>query len=138
MPSYDWVMVAKIVHQLKLLQFFRSDGRSPSMTRVINDLSEAHDYLDITLQAPDKKCSLDSFPRGVPAVQFYNRSPSVTEDFDICQSYITALSSRHQYLYFIQSNGALSESYDNFMPAAYLRVQIRNLMFSRKNALNKC
>ena len=35
-------------------------------------------------------------------------------------------------------NGVLSESYDYFMPAAYLRVQIRNLMSSRKNALTKC
>ena len=37
-----------------------------------------------------------------------------------------------------QSNGVLSESYDNFMSAAYLRFQIRNLMSSRKNTLKKC
>ena len=49
---------------------------------------------------------------------------------------ITALSIHH--LSFIQSNGALSESYDNFMLEAYLRVQIRNLMSSRKNPLKKC
>ena len=35
MPSYGWAMVAKIVHQLKLLQLFRSDDRSPSMARFI-------------------------------------------------------------------------------------------------------
>ena len=81
---------------------------------------------------------MDSLPRGVPTVQFHNRSPSVTEDIEICQSYMTALLTRHQYLCLIQSNGALSESYVNFMPAAYLKVQIRNLMSSRKNALEKC
>ena len=37
-----------------------------------------------------------------------------------------------------QSNGFLSESYVNFMSAAYLRVQVRNLMYSRKNALKVC
>ena len=76
------------------------------------------------------------FSKRCTAVQFHNRSPSVTEDIKICQSYMTALSSCHQYLCFLQSNGGLSETYDNFMPAAYLRVQIRNLMPSRKNALN--
>ena len=35
MPIYGWAMVTKTVHQLKLLQFFRSDDRSPSMPRVI-------------------------------------------------------------------------------------------------------
>ena len=34
-----------------------------------------------------------------------------------------------------QSNGALSESYDNFMPAAYLRFQIRNLTHSTPLAI---
>ena len=80
---------------------------------------------------------MDSLPRGVPTVQFHNRSSSVTEDIEICQSYMIALSSHHQYLCFIQSNGALSESYDNFIPAAYFRVQIRNLMSCRKNTLKK-
>ena len=37
---------------------------------------------------------MDSFPRGIPAVQYHNRSPYVTENFQICQSYMTALSSR--------------------------------------------
>ena len=37
-----------------------------------------------------------------------------------------------------QSNAVLSESYVNFMSAAYLRVQIRNLMSSRKSALKIC
>ena len=80
---------------------------------------------------------MNSFPRGVPAIQFHNR-PSVTEDIEICQSYMTALPSRHPYLCFIQSSGVLSESYDNFMPVAYLRVQIRNSMSSCENALKKC
>ena len=31
-------------------------------------------------------------------------------------------------------NGVLSNNYDNFMPAAYLRVQIRNSMPSRKKS----
>ena len=35
MASYGWAMVTKIVHQLKLLQLFRFDDRSPSMARVI-------------------------------------------------------------------------------------------------------
>ena len=81
---------------------------------------------------------MDSFPRGAPAVQIHNPSPSVTEDIEICQSYMTALSSRRQYLCFIQSNGVLSESYNNLIPVACLSVQIRNLMSPRKNALKKC
>ena len=43
---------------------------------------------------------MGSSPRGVPAVQFHNPNPSITEDIEICQSYMTALSSRHQYLCF--------------------------------------
>ena len=31
MPSYGWAMVTKIVHQLKLLQSFRTDDGSSSM-----------------------------------------------------------------------------------------------------------
>ena len=90
------------------------------------------------LPAPEKKCPMDSFSRGLPAVQFHNRSPSVTKDIEIGESNMIALSSRHQYLCFIQSNGVLSESHDNFMPVAYLRVQIRNSMSSCKKALRKC
>ena len=45
---------------------------------------------------------MDSSAIGVITVQFYKRSPSVTEDIDICQSYMTALSSHHQYLCFSQ------------------------------------
>ena len=108
------------------------------MARVITIISKAHYHLVITLLAPDKKFPMDFFPKGVPAVQFHNRSPSVTEDIEICQSYMIALSSRHQYLCFIQSNGVLSKGYDNFMPAVYICVQIRNLMSSRKNTLKKC
>ena len=59
------------------------------------DLLKAHDHVVITLPAPDKKCPMDSSPRYVPGVQFHNRSPSVTEDIEICQSYMTALSSHH-------------------------------------------
>ena len=40
----------------------------------------------ITLPAPDKKSPMDYFPRGVPAVQFHNRGPSVTEDIEICKN----------------------------------------------------
>ena len=105
-------MVTKIVHQLKLLKLFRFDDHSPSMAR-----SKSHGHVVITLPAPGKKCSMDSFPRGVPAVQFHNCSPSVNEDTARCK-----------YVCFIQPNGVLSESYNNFMPAAYPRVQIRNLM----------
>ena len=67
---------------------------------------------------------MDSLPRGVPVAQFHNRIPFGTYDIDICQSYMTELPSR----------GVLSKSYDNFMPAAYLRVQIRNSMPSRKKS----
>ena len=35
MPSYGWVIFTKIVHHLKLLKLFKSDGRSPTMVRVI-------------------------------------------------------------------------------------------------------
>ena len=70
---------------------------------------------------------MDSLPRGVPVVQFHNRIPFGTYDIEICQSYMTELPSR----------GVLSKSYDNFMPAAYLRVQIRNSMPSRKKSLWK-
>ena len=35
MPSYVWAIITKIVHQLKLLQFSKSDGRSPTMARII-------------------------------------------------------------------------------------------------------
>ena len=60
-------------------------------------LSKAHDHVAITLPATDKKCPMCpkySLPRGVPAVQFYNRSPSVTDNIEFCQSYMIALSSR--------------------------------------------
>ena len=43
---------------------------------------------------------MDYFRRDVPAVQFLNRSSSVIEDIEICQSYVTTLSSRYQYLCF--------------------------------------
>ena len=39
-------------------------------------------------------------PKGVLAVQFYNRSSFVTEDIEICQSYMTVLSSSYQCLCF--------------------------------------
>ena len=74
---------------------------------------------------------MDSFPRGVPAVQSHNRSPSVTDDTEICQSYMTALSSRTST--YVLVHGVFS--HDNFMPATYFRVQIRNSMSCRKNAL---
>ena len=79
---------------------------------------------------------MDSFPRGVPAVQFHNRSPSLTDDIEICQSYISALSSRTSTYVLVQWSPL--KSYDNFIPAAYLRVQIRNSMSSCKKALKKC
>ena len=43
---------------------------------------------------------MDSFPRGAPAVQFHNRAPSVTDNIEICQSYMTAVVFTHQYLCF--------------------------------------
>ena len=39
-------------------------------------------------------------PKGVLAVQFHNRSSFVTEDIEICQSYMTVLSSSYQCLCF--------------------------------------
>ena len=35
------------------------------------------------LSVSDKKCPRDSSPRGVPAVQFHNHSPSVTENIEL-------------------------------------------------------
>ena len=57
------------------------------------DLSKSYDHVVITVPATDKKWSMDYFPRGVPAAQFHNCSPFVTDDIKICQSYMTALSS---------------------------------------------
>ena len=109
------------------------------MARVITIISKAHYHLVITLLAPDKKFPMDFFPKGVPAVQFHNRSPSVTKNIEIYQSDMTALSSRHQHLSFIQPNRVLSKSHDNFMlAAAYLQIQIVNSMYSRKKSLKKC
>ena len=76
---------------------------------------------------------MDYFPRGAPTVQFHNRSSSVIDDIEICQSYMTAFSSRTST--YVLVHGALSKSYDNFMRAAYLRVQIKNSMSCRKNDL---
>ena len=71
---------------------------------------------------------MESLPKGVRAVQFqYSDLSKLHERFVIMPPLRT-----------FQSNGVLSESYDNFMPAVYLRVQIRNSMSSRKNALHKC
>ena len=78
---------------------------------------------------------MDSLPRGVPAVQFHNRIPSGTYDIEICQSYMTELSSRTST--YVLVHGVHSKSYDNFMPTAYLRVQIRNSMSSGKKAPEK-
>ena len=36
---------------------------------------------------------MDSFPKGAPAVQFLDGSPSVADNIEICQSYMTELSS---------------------------------------------
>ena len=65
------------------------------MARVIAIYQKKNNHVVITLPATDKKCSMDSFPRSVPAVQFHNCSPSVTEDTEICQSYMTPLSSHN-------------------------------------------
>ena len=84
----------------------------------------------IRLPRPDKKFPMNSFSRGVPAIQFYYRSPSVTKDIEIYQSDMTALLSRHQYICFIQSNGVLSKSHDNFMSVAYLRFKLEIQMLA--------
>ena len=97
MPSYGWTMVAKIVHQLKLLQLFRFDDRIPSMARVIT-IYQKHMTKQQLHQFP-----MDSFQRGVPASQFHNCNPSVTKDIKIYQSDMTALSWRYEYICFIQS-----------------------------------
>ena len=46
-------------------------------------LSEAHDHVVITLPALNKKCPMNSSLRGVPAVLFHNRGPSLTENTEI-------------------------------------------------------
>ena len=79
---------------------------------------------------------MNYFPRGVPAVQSHNRSPSVTDDIEICESYMTALSSRTST--YVLVHGILCSGYDSSMPAAYLGVQIRNLMPPRKKSQKKC
>ena len=62
---------------------------------MVNGRKHTHTHTHTqTLPATDKKCPMDSFPRGIPAVQFHNRSPSVTDDIEICQNYMTELSSR--------------------------------------------
>ena len=78
---------------------------------------------------------MDSLPRDVSTVQFHNLIPSGTYDVEICQSYMTELSSRTST--YVLVHGVLSKSYDNFMPTAYLRVQIRNSMSSRKKVPEK-
>ena len=55
---------------------------------------KTYDLVVITLPATDKKCQMDSFPSGVPHVQFYNLISSGTDNIEICQSYMTELSSR--------------------------------------------
>ena len=46
--------------------------------------THTHTYTNTyTLSVPDKKCPRDSSPRGVPAVQFHNHSPSVTENIEL-------------------------------------------------------
>ena len=72
-------------------------------------MSKAHDHVVIKLPATNKKWPLDSFPRGVTAVQFHDRSPSVTDNIEICQSNMTALSSRTSTYALV--HGVLS--YDN-------------------------
>ena len=37
---------------------------------------------------------MDSLPRGLSAFRFHNRIASGTDDIEICQSYMTGLSSR--------------------------------------------
>ena len=76
---------------------------------------------------------MDSLPRSVPAVQFHNHVPSGTYDIDFCQSY-TWPSCHHAPVGLHWPNRVLSKSYDNFMPATFLRVQIRNSMPSRKKS----
>ena len=48
---------------------------------------------------------------------------------------MTELSSRTST--YVLVHGALSKSYDNFIPTAYPRVQIRNSMSPRKKAPEK-
>ena len=64
-------------------------------------------HVVMTLPASEDKCPMNYSPIAVLAVQFHNRSPSVTEDIEICQSYITTLSSRHQYLCFSPMESSL-------------------------------
>ena len=78
---------------------------------------------------------MDYFSRGVPAVQFHNRSPSITEILRFA-SYNEGVVIKPLVAMF-QSNGVLSESCDNFIPAAHLWFQITNSMSSRKNVLKK-
>ena len=92
MPSYGWAMVTKNVHQLKLLQLSKFDDRSPTMVQLLQFIKIIHDHVVITIPTTDKKWSNDYFPGSVPAVQFHNRGPFVTDDIKICQSYMTALS----------------------------------------------
>ena len=65
---------------------------------------------------------MDSLPRGVHAVQFHNRISF--GNYDMRSAKVTSPSCHHA--------PAPTKSYENFMHAAYLRVQIRNLMSSRK------
>ena len=74
------------------------------------------------------------FRGGVHAVQFHNRSPYVIEDIEKLHARVSITPPVPVF----QSNGVLSESYDNFMPVTYLRFQIRNLMSTCNNTLKKC
>ena len=60
-PSCELAVVTETAHQLKFLQLSNHGSSYCS-------LSKAHDHVVITLPAPDKKCRMNSSPRGVPAV----------------------------------------------------------------------
>ena len=64
MPSNGWAMVTIIVHPLKLLQLFRFDDVDHPWLELLRFIKSTWPVV-ITLPAPDKKCPMDSFPRGV-------------------------------------------------------------------------
>ena len=90
----------------------------PSRWKEINTQTHTRTHTHL-LPATDKKCPMDSFPRGVPAVQFHNRSPFIPDDIEICRSYMTALSS-HNIIYVLVQWSPLQRQ-DIFILAAYLQ-----------------
>ena len=64
---------------------------------------------------------MDYFPSSIPAVQFHNRNPSVTDNIVICQSY--TIGCHHVSKSYVYKN------YDNFMLAVSLKLE---------KALKKC